>query len=86
MEVYNRKARYDYAIEEEYEAGIVLTGTEVKSIRAGKCSIEDSYGLIRKGEAYLVNMFINLYKEETSLIMKKKEVESFYFIKKRFKE
>ncbi len=63
MEVFNRKARYDYFIEEEYEAGIVLTGTEVKSIRAGKCNINDSYALIRKGEAFLVNMFINLYKE-----------------------
>lgn len=85
MEVYNRKARYDYAIEEEYEAGIVLTGTEVKSIRAGKCSIEDSYGLIRKGEAYLVNMFINLYKEgnifnheekrSRKLLLHKKEIQ-----------
>lgn len=63
MEIFNRKAKYDYFIEETYEAGIVLSGTEVKSIRAGKCSIDDSYALIRKGEVFLVNMFINLYKE-----------------------
>ena len=43
MEIWNRKARYDYVIEEEYEAGIVLTGTEIKSIRMGKVNLKDSY-------------------------------------------
>lgn len=63
MEILNRKARHDYFIEDEYECGIVLTGTEIKSIRDGSCNIIDSYGIIRKGEAYILNMFIGTYKE-----------------------
>ena len=51
MEILNRKARHDYFIEEEYECGIVLKGTEIKSIRNGSCNIGDSYGHIRKNEA-----------------------------------
>ena len=50
MEIVNRKARYDYFVEDEIEAGIVLTGTEIKSIRAGKANIGDSYAIIRKNE------------------------------------
>ena len=46
MEILNRKARHDYFIEEEYECGIVLTGTEIKSIRDGKANIKDSYALV----------------------------------------
>lgn len=63
MEFYNRKAKYDYFIEEEYEAGIVLTGTEIKSVRNGNCNIKDCYGIIKDGEVYLLNMFIGQYKE-----------------------
>ena len=63
MEIINRKARHDYFIEEEYECGIVLTGTEIKSIREGSCNIGDSYGHIRKGELFILNMFIGEYKE-----------------------
>ncbi len=63
MEISNRKARYDYAIEETYEAGIVLTGTEIKSIRNGKINIADSYAIIKKGEMYLLNTHISLYEE-----------------------
>lgn len=63
MEIVNRKARHDYFIKEEYECGIVLTGTEIKSIREGSCNIGDSYGHIRKGELFLLNMFIGEYKE-----------------------
>ena len=51
----NRKARHLFAIESEYEAGIVLTGTEIKSLRAGQASIAESYAEIRGGEAWLVN-------------------------------
>jgi len=54
----NRKARYDYAFEDYFEAGIVLQGWEVKSLRAGKVQISDSYVLIRKGEAWLINTLI----------------------------
>lgn len=63
VEIINRVARHDYFIEEEYECGIVLTGTEIKSIRDGKANIKDSYGIVRKGEVFLLNMFISHYKE-----------------------
>lgn len=63
MEIINRKARHDYFIKEEFECGIVLTGTEIKSIREGSCNIGDSYGHIRKGELFILNMFIGVYKE-----------------------
>jgi len=49
----NRKARHDYTIEDTYEAGLVLTGTEVKSLRAGRASLVDGYGFIESGEAWL---------------------------------
>lgn len=54
----NRKARYDYHIEEVYEAGLVLTGTEVKTLREGKASLVDGYAAIVKGEAWLENVHI----------------------------
>ena len=63
MEILNRKARYDYEIEETYEAGIVLTGTEIKSIRNGKVNIKDSYAIIKNDEIYLLNTHISLYEE-----------------------
>lgn len=55
---HNRKSSYDYTIEEHFEAGIVLTGTEIKSMRAGKATIGDSFATIRQGEAFLHNMHI----------------------------
>ena len=55
----NRKARHEYAIEQKYEAGIVLQGWEVKGIRAGKIQIADSYVVFRKGEAWLIGSLIN---------------------------
>ena len=63
MEILNRKARYDYDIEDEYEAGIELVGTEVKSIRRGRANIKDSYVIIKNNEAYLLNTHISLYDE-----------------------
>lgn len=57
----NRQARYLYEILETYEAGIQLTGTEVKSIRAGKVNLQDGYALIRDGEAWLINGHISPY-------------------------
>lgn len=63
MEIVNRVARHDYFIEEEYECGMVLTGTEIKSIRLGKANIKDSYAVIKNGEIFLLNMFISHYKE-----------------------
>lgn len=61
MEILNRKARFDYFIEDEIEAGIVLTGTEIKSIRLGKANIKDSYAIIRNEEIYLLNTHISVY-------------------------
>ena len=63
MEILNRKARHDYFIEEEYECGLVLTGTEIKSIRNGSCNIGDSYAIVRNSELFILNMFIGIYKE-----------------------
>lgn len=84
MEILNRQARHNYFIEEEFECGIVLKGTEIKSIRAGKCNLKDSYSIVRNNELYVLNMFISHYKEgnifnhnETrtrKLLMHKKEI------------
>lgn len=63
VEINNRKAHFDYEIIETYEAGIVLTGTEIKSIREGKANLKDSYAIIRNNEVYLLNMHISHYKE-----------------------
>lgn len=57
----NRRARHDYLIEETYEAGMVLTGTEVKSLRAGQCNLRDSYVEIRDGQATMINSHISQY-------------------------
>lgn len=57
----NRRARHDYSILDTYEAGIVLTGSEVKSLREGKANLADSYGIVRDGEIYLINLHISLY-------------------------
>lgn len=59
----NKKARFDYFIEDTYEAGISLHGTEVKSLRMGKCSIKESFIRIEKGEVYVYNMHISPYEK-----------------------
>ena len=61
MEITNKKARYDYDIEETVEAGIVLKGTEIKSIRNGKAQLKDSYAILKNNEVYLLNMHISEY-------------------------
>jgi len=71
MEINNRKAKYDYEILETIEAGIVLKGTEIKSIRNGKANLKDSYATIKKGEALLLNMHISPYEKGIYLIMKR---------------
>ena len=84
MEIVNRQAHFNYFVEETYEAGIVLTGTEIKSIRGGKCNIKDSYAIIKNNEIYLLNTHISPYEqgnnfnhEETrtrKLLLHKKEI------------
>jgi SsrA-binding protein len=61
--VQNRKARFDYSIEDSFEAGIVLTGSEVKSLRLGRANIVESYATEKEGELFLVNAHINEYKQ-----------------------
>ncbi len=84
MEISNRSASYNYEVLETYEAGIVLKGTEIKSIRAGKANLRDSYATEKNGEAFLLNMHISQYEEgsvfnheETrtrKLLLNKKEI------------
>ncbi|MCI0706776.1 MAG: SsrA-binding protein SmpB [Ignavibacteriae bacterium] len=59
----NRKARHDYHVLETFEAGIVLTGTEVKSLRKGNANLQDSYAQVRNGEVWLMNMHISPYEQ-----------------------
>ncbi|ABK60878.1 single-stranded DNA-binding protein [Clostridium novyi A str. 4552] len=59
----NRKAYHDYFIEETFEAGIALVGTEVKSIRGGKANLKDSYASIRNGEVFVCNMHVSPYEQ-----------------------
>lgn len=80
----NRKARHDYHVDETYEAGIVLKGTEVKSIRAGKASLNEAFAYINKGEIWLKNMYIKVYefgsyqnhdeRRDRKLLLKRKEI------------
>ena len=58
MEILNRKAKFNYFIEEELECGIELLGNEVKSIREGSCNIKDSYARIKNNEVFVINMFV----------------------------
>lgn len=59
----NKKARFDYFIEDTYEAGIELFGTEVKSLRTGKCSIKESFVKVDRGEVFIYNMHISPYEK-----------------------
>ena len=80
----NRKARHEYSILQIWEAGIVLAGTEVKSLRQGKANLVDSYGKIKNGEVWLVNCHISEYtqgninnhepKRERKLLLSKSEI------------
>ena len=84
IEIKNKKATFDYFIEEEIECGIVLKGTEIKSIRNGKANIKDCYAIIKNNEVFLLNMFINKYENGSifnhderrtrKLLLNKKEI------------
>ncbi len=87
MEIVNRKAKYNYQIFETIEAGIVLTGTEIKSLKMGKANIKDSYARIKNNEIFLINMHISSYENgnifnhdetrERKLLLHKKEILKF---------
>jgi len=80
----NRKAHFNFFFEDTIEAGIVLRGSEIKSLRSGKVNIADSYAINKKGEIYLINSHIATYKnssynnhnptDERKLLLKKKEI------------
>jgi SsrA-binding protein len=57
----NRRARHDYTILDTYEAGLVLSGSEVKSLRDGKANLSDAYGIVRDGEIFIINLHISPY-------------------------
>ena len=65
-EIRNRQAYYDYFIEDKYDAGMVLTGTEVKSLRAGRASFNDSYCYFHRGEMWVKSLHIAEYSHGTS--------------------
>lgn len=81
----NKKAYFDYYIEKGIEAGIVLTGTEIKSVRNGSANLKDSYAKIKKDEIYIINMFIAKYdngsynnqdeRRTRKLLLHKKEIK-----------
>lgn len=85
MEIKNKKAYFNYFITKELEAGIVLLGTEIKSIKKGSCNITDSYIRIKNNEAYIINMYVEKYNEgsifnheetrERKLLLHKKEIK-----------
>lgn len=85
MEILNRKAKFNYFIEEELECGIELLGNEVKSIREGSCNIKDGYAVIKKDEVFVINMFIKKYSHSSfftesetrprKLLLHKKEIK-----------
>ena len=87
MEILNRKAKYNYQIFDTIEAGIVLTGTEIKSLRLGKANIKDSYARVKNNEIFLINMHISSYDNgnifnhdetrERKLLLHKKEILKF---------
>ncbi|MBI2996032.1 MAG: SsrA-binding protein SmpB [Candidatus Melainabacteria bacterium] len=88
MVIENRKARYDYNIEDSIICGLVLTGTEIKSIRSGKAQLKDSFARIEKGEAWLYNCHISPYQfgnrfnhnplRKRKLLLHKKEILRLY--------
>ncbi len=63
----NRRALHDFAIEETYEAGVSLTGPEVKSVRAGRANLRESYARVRDGEVFLVGAHISPYQNATNI-------------------
>lgn len=82
----NKKARHDYFIEETYETGIVLVGTEVKSIRAGKANLKESYAQVKNGEIFICGMHVSPYEQgnifnkdplrDRKLLLHKKEIDT----------
>lgn len=79
----NKKANHDYFIEKTFEAGMVLQGTEIKSIRAGRVQLKDSFVLVRNGEAWIHNMHISPYEQGNRFNHDQRECGNCYYIKKK---
>ncbi|MEP5612360.1 MAG: SsrA-binding protein SmpB [Cyclobacteriaceae bacterium] len=85
IQIKNRKASYEYELVEKFEAGIILKGTEIKSIREGKASVQEAYCFLKDGEAFVKGMNISPYAQasfqshemarDRKLLLKKKEIE-----------
>jgi len=82
----NKKAKHDFNIEETYEAGIILKGTEIKSIRARKVNLKDSFAMVESGEVYLYNMHISPYKEGNRYNHKPERVRKLLLHKKQIRK
>lgn len=84
----NKKARHEYFIEDTYECGMVLYGTEVKSMRAGRVNLKDSYCLVKNGELFILNMHVSPYEQgniqnkdpfrERKLLAHRREIDKLY--------
>lgn len=89
----NRKARHDYFVEEAFECGIALAGTEVKSLRAGTVNLKDSYCTVKDGELYVIGMHISPYEKgnvfnrdplrQRKLLMHKREITRLFGLVKQ---
>lgn len=86
MEIRNKKAYFDYFVEREIEAGIVLTGTEIKSIRKGSANLKDCYCRIKDGEVFLINMFIAKYEEGNRFNHEERRTRKLLLHKKEIKK
>lgn len=83
MLINNRKARYEYALIEEYDAGLVLLGTEVKSIRLGNANISDSFVYIKGNDVWVKNFYISQYKESHALVKHEENREKKLLLNKK---
>ena len=86
MEIKNKKANFDYYIEESIECGIELKGTEIKSLRRGSGDLKDTFAIIRKGEVYLVNMYIAKYEEGNRFNHEERRTRKLLLHKKEIKK
>ena len=86
MEIRNKKAYFDYFVEREIEAGIVLKGTEIKSIRKGSANLKDCYCRIKDGEVFLLNMFIAKYEEGNRFNHEERRTRKLLLHKKEIKK
>ena len=88
----NRKARHEFFIEDTYECGLALVGTEVKSIRLGKVNIKDSYAKVKNGEMYIIGMHVSPYEQgnifnrdpfrERKLLLHRREINKLHFLRR----